>query len=477
MQLERRLGHGFSFLAAALILSGCAHGLRSANPTPEEIEKVTVSGAAADRAVMATGPVTQNDLRDSGEDMKHVPHEVNRLVLQWLDYFQGRGRVHMERYLSRSGKYLPLMKEILRKEGLPEDLVYIALIESGFSATAHSHANAVGYWQFIRGTGTRYGLRVDSYVDERRDFVRATYAAADYLKGLYNLFGSWYLAIASYNVGENRIKNLVMRYHTRDFWALAKDRKLPQETINYVPKYLAARMIAKEPEKYGFSEVNYMSPVQFAEIEVNHSVDLRRMARELQVDYDELQALNPAFKRGIAVESGGNLRLRVPVATQETARTAAASALVIPGRAFATAGVPAEDEFHFYRIRRGDTLAGLARRHRTSTSALRRLNNMNSRSRLIAGQKIRVPGESLAGLARSSSKAIQASRELAGADRAAKSRPKTAAAGRKIHIVRRGDTLIDIARHYQVSLQELASHNQISRKSRINIGTRLEIPQ
>ncbi|MCM2282660.1 MAG: LysM peptidoglycan-binding domain-containing protein [Bdellovibrionaceae bacterium] len=432
-------------------------------------------GVSAEPPLTNEGPVTQVDLADSGEDMKAIPSEVNRLVLQWIDYFQGRGREHMERYLSRSGKYLPMMKEILRKEGLPEDLVYVALIESGFSATAHSSANAVGYWQFIRGTGKRYGLRVDSYVDERRDFVKATTAAADYLKGLYNLFGSWYLAIASYNVGENRIKNLVMRYHTRDFWDLAKSRRLPQETINYVPKFLAARMIAKEPEKYGFAGVNYMQPIQFTEIEVGHSVDLRRMARELNMDYDELSALNPAYKRGIAIESSGKLMLRVPPAQQERSLAAATTALVIPGRALTVAGVPDQDEYSFYRIRRGDTLSTLARRFRTSTRAIRKLNGMSSSARLVAGRRIKVPGESLAGLAKREIKAEveKPRRELARADRASKA---ASADRKKVHIVRRGDTLIDIARQYRISLSQLATHNQISRRAKVTIGTRLEIP-
>jgi membrane-bound lytic murein transglycosylase D len=187
----------------------------------------------------------------------------------------------MERYLSRSTRYAPIMKEILRKEGLPEDLIYIALIESGFSSTAHSTASAVGYWQFIRGTGKQYRLRIDSFVDERRDFERSTVAAADYFKGLYNLFGAWYLAIASYNVGENRVKGLVMRNKTRDFWKLARERRLPQETVDYVPKFLAARLIGKEPAKYGFTDVEYMPPLEFSTVSFASPIDIRRLATEM----------------------------------------------------------------------------------------------------------------------------------------------------------------------------------------------------
>lgn len=488
-----------SLFATCAALTSCAHGIRTADGSVDGTAGSAVrvggeagaalgasAGGATGASVMGPaltkeGPVTKVDLADSGEDMKAIPSEVNRLVLQWIDYFQGRGREHMERYLSRSGKYLPMMKEILRREGLPEDLVYVALIESGFSATAHSSANAVGYWQFIRGTGRRYGLRVDSYIDERRDFVKATTAAADYLKGLYNLFGSWYLAIASYNVGENRIKSLVMRYHTRDFWDLAQHRRLPQETINYVPKFLAARMIAKEPEKYGFSEVKYMQPLQFAEVEVGHSVDLRRMAREMNMDYDELSALNPSYKRGIAIESGGKLVLRVPPTQKERSMAAATAALVIPGRALTVAGVPAQDEYSYYKIRRGDTLSTLARKFRTSTRAIRKLNGMSASSRLIAGRRIKVPGESLAGLAKREIKAesVKPRRQMASAERASSRTAGKSHANsnrRKVHIVRRGDTLIDIARQYRISLSQLATHNQISRKTKVVTGTRLEIP-
>lgn len=433
-----------------------------------------------DSTPVTVGPVTENDLRDSGEDMKKIPHEVNRLVLMWVDYFQGRGRPHMERYLSRSGKYLPMMKEILHSKGMPEDLVYIALIESGFSATAHSSASAVGYWQFIRGTGRRYNLRVDSYVDERRDFVKATHAAAEYFKTLYGMFGSWYLAIASYNVGENRIKNLVNRYRTRDFWDLAEGRKLPAETVNYVPKFLAARMIAKDPAKYGFSNVEYLQPLKWAEVEVTHNVDLRKMAETLAMDADELQALNPAYKRGIAFEKDGKLIVRIPEQHKENAMVAATSAMVVPGAAMqATLAKLAsgEEEFSLYKIRRGDTLASIARRFRTSTRVLRKLNGMRGGARIIAGKRIKVPGESLAGRSKRESSAASPRREIARADRA--SRMKTAKASKRqqqVHVVRRGDTLIEIARKYQVSLTQLASKNKISRRSKVNIGTRLEIP-
>src|SRR5665213_1486711 len=160
-----------------------------------------------------------------------VALDDNEHVQVWVRYFQGRGRKYMEQYLARSTRYLPMMKNVLRENGLPEDLVYISLIESGFSPVAHSRSNAVGYWQFIRGTGRRFGLKVDPFIDERRDPVRSARAAAQYFKALYDLFGSWHLALSAYNVGENRVKRAVTKYYTKDLWTIiTKRRSMPAET-------------------------------------------------------------------------------------------------------------------------------------------------------------------------------------------------------------------------------------------------------
>jgi membrane-bound lytic murein transglycosylase D len=449
-----------ALLALALCgLAGCAH-VGGSEPAPQPV-------AAPEAPLTSEGPATTHDLSDAGDDLDAIPLEVNRLVLQWIDYFQGRGREHMERYLSRSTRYVPLMKGILKKEGLPEDLVYIALIESGFSPQARSSASAVGFWQFIRGTGKRYGLEINSYVDERRDFARSTSAAADYFKGLYNLFGSWYLAIASYNVGENRVKNVVMKYHTRDFWALARDGKLPSETINYVPKFLAARLIAKAPEKYGFAEVEYQPPLSFAEVELASSVDLRKLAAGMGADYDDLRDLNPAFKRGVAFDRNGKLRLRVPVELKDKAAGAAAGAVAGNPRSYASTS---DDDVATYRVRRGDTLGSIARRFGTSSRHLRTLNK--GKLRLVAGHKIKVPGDSLSGLAME-----ELSPGKGGFQGSSAKKNSRIPQGARIHIVRKGDTLAQIAQRYQVSLAELARRNALRRKSRIAAGTKLEIPE
>jgi membrane-bound lytic murein transglycosylase D len=457
----------------SLVFAACAH---QAEKDGDHSKQAAV---ADDAQIRKVGPGTTNDFNDSESDLNGIPLEVNRLVLEWIDYFQGQGREHMERYLARSTRYLPMMKEVLRKEGLPEDLVYIALIESGFSPAATSSASAVGYWQFIRATGRTYGLQIDPYVDERRDFVRSTEAAAAYFKSLYNLFGSWYLAIASYNVGENRIKNVVMRYHTRDFWEMARNKKLPLETIHYIPKFLAARMIAKEPEKYGFSQIDYQPALDYSEIQLTQAVDLKNMAKEMSIDYVDLKDLNPMYRRGIAVDRNGKLTLRVPKGSEEKATLAAANSIVTDRKVFAVAD---DDDVTFYRIRRGESISAVARKFHITTRRLRAINGFTSRTRLVAGKKIKVPNDLSVGMESpplanrkvAAQSRLQSNSKSHGSHERVTRDPNQAV--RVVHVVKPGETLLNIAHHYRVSLTKLASYNQLRRRSKILVGARLEIP-
>ena len=514
----------------ASFLGGITSGCATRGVHVEAPGQAGVASSGAPAAVRADGTAAPNDLSDSGADLIGIPLEVNRLVLKWIDYFQGPGRAHMERYLSRSTRYAPAMKEILRKEGLPEDLIYIALIESGFSSTAHSSASAVGYWQFIKGTGKQYHMRIDSFVDERRDFERSTVAAADYFKGLYNLFGAWYLAIASYNVGENRVKSLVMRHKTRDFWQLARENKLPQETVNYVPKFLAARLIAKEPEKYGFTDIEYMPALDFATVAYDTPIDIRKLASEIGLEYDDLRDLNPMYKRGVAPmpKGSGKLVLRIPRGMESKALAAAGAAAANTQMRYV-----AEDDYSYYRVRRGDTVSSIAKKFNISQTKILQLNRLSQRSVLAVGKRLRVPAEDVATLGPSKSSQIETrikrdrdrdrlpatetadkknqapttrvamrSRKLV-TKSARKSEPKFAAkAGNRylaakvtgkqkraiakliakhdaktdFHVVRRGENLAVIARKYKVSVRELANYNRLKNQSTLFVGKRLEIP-
>lgn len=385
MILKKKLSpYSLLLLSAFVFLASCAH-----RPTPAPSETSVDLPAAHPGMVKEVESFRLSDPQPpavADEELDEIPVEINAKVEQWIRYFQGRGRVHMERYLSRSTRYMSLMKRILRENGLPEDLIYIALIESGFNQKATSHAAAVGYWQFIRGTGKRYGLEINALVDERRDPVLATQAAADYYKGLYSIFGSWYLAMAAYNVGENRVQREVIKHRTRDFWELARKRRLPKETMNYVPKFIAAKLIGHNPEKYGFTEVDYEKPIEFELIRIDSPVNLRLFAEKMGLDYDEFKTINPKFRGEIApTKDNGKLDLRVPLGQTAVAIAAAKECGVDRVEFISDAG-----ETKTYRVRRGDTIRSIARKHNVTVAWLREVNDITGR-RLRVGLRLQVP--------------------------------------------------------------------------------------
>ena len=441
-----------------------------------------------------------------------VQMDDNKHVDKWINYFQTSGRERMELYLSRSTRYIPMMKNVLREYRLPEDLVYVAMIESGFSPRARSFANAVGYWQFIEGTGKRYGLKVNSYVDERRDPVLSTRAAAEYFKDLYGIFASWHLVLASYNAGEYRVNRSVMRYYTRDFWYLIQKRSLPRETANYVPKFIAAVRISKNPKKYGFMKLDYQPPLEYDTVQLAFPISLKKIAVKTGIEYKEMQKLNPRY-RGEYVPVEEETVIRVPLGKKEKMALALAeSKMSRPKFAYA--------DHYWYRVRRGDTLYRLARRNRTTISTIRRMNKMRPRSILRAGRKIKLPyynrrvqkrkyalanshivkrGESLNSIAKRYKVKVTNLRKINNLhtaryihpgqvlklvektpNRAPQAFRTVASAGnpsKKIHTVRKGETLIGIAKKYNVSLPLLMKRNSLSFRSTLITGSRIVIPQ
>ena len=324
--MNKKYSSKFVFIQTALLAvlvanSGCAM-FNSKNATGPEYDQ---SGDLAKFRLKTDNQNKSQDTAEIGEqELETIPTEINDQVEKWVTYFQGRGRPHMERYLARSTRYEALMKKVLRDNKLPEDLFYIALIESGFSPRAHSSASAVGYWQFIRGTGKRYKLGINKLIDDRRDPVLATQAAAEYFKDLYGLFNSWYLSMAAYNVGEGRVLRVVKKYKTRDFWELSRNKRaLPAETDNYVPKYLAAKLIAKNPDKYGFEGIDYMTPIEFDHMSFEQPVNLRLMAEKMNINYEDFKDLNPKYKGEVAPLDGTRLSLRIPPGSSEIALLAA----------------------------------------------------------------------------------------------------------------------------------------------------------
>lgn len=221
-----------------------------------------------------------------------LPVTYNQQVAKWVQYFQGKGSKWFREYLERSSKYLPFIQNELSKAHLPLDLAFMVMIESGFSTSATSTANAVGPWQFIEGTAARYGLRKHWWLDERRDFRKSTKAAIKYIKDLHQEFGSWYLVAASYNMGENGLRRQIAKHKTNDYWTLVSKKALPEETQNYVPKILAAMLITKSPNLYGFRYLERRDPLEYDYVSVPGGTDLESLADALGVTRKSLKELN-----------------------------------------------------------------------------------------------------------------------------------------------------------------------------------------
>ena len=372
-------------------------------------------------------------------------------VSKWIKYFTHSGRNQMQIYLERSSRYAPLMKSILKEEGLPTDLVYVALIESGFSPRALSRANAVGYWQFIYGTGKRFGLRIDGYVDERKDPVLSTRAAANFFRVLYSLFGSWPLALAAYNAGEYRVNRAVLRNYNRDFWFLSAKKALPKETRNYVPKFIASIHISKNPEKYGFVNIKYQKPIDYELIQLKSPISIPKLAKNMNIYEEELRALNPMYKGDYVPIYDHKTYFRVPVGLIQQAEMAVK-------KSFMKEPKYSYHYYYWYRVRSGDSLYRIARRHKTTVRKIRRANNLGSSSFLRVGQKLKIPTNRLMASKQSNRKPSSSPLKTKG-----------------VHIVKKGENLNFIASLYNLSLQQLKSMNNIQGNPLIYPGQKLKV--
>ncbi|MCI0445949.1 LysM peptidoglycan-binding domain-containing protein [bacterium] len=370
-----------------------------------------------------------------------LPVEVNDTVLSFIRIFQNARRKEFVGGLVRSGRYLDLMKQIFREEGLPEDLVYTALIESSFKSNAYSRARAKGFWQFISGTAKRYDLKMDWWVDERSDFERSTRAAARYLKDLYGMFGDWYLALAGYNAGENKIAYGLNRSGVDSFWELAQTRYIRQETKNYVPAILAGMIIAKDPQKYGFEEDLEM-PLQFDTVPVDYTVDLRLVAECAGASLEEIKLLNPELSRLTTPSRASSYTLRLPSGKKETFLTEISS---IPEGKRIT--------WRKHEVKPGETLTSIASIYRTSSASISSANSFDGDGLLLVGQKLVIP------IGRSS--VTYPSDDISG--------PKP------YYIVRRGDTLSRIASRSGTSIEQICELNNISNRHKLRVGERLAV--
>jgi len=323
------------------------------------------------------------DAQAQEEDLPEIPIVVNKSVESYIKYFQTRGRKHFEKWLGRSQEYMSMLRSILRENGLPEDLSYIAFIESGLNPKARSGAKAVGMWQFIKGTAKIYGLRIDWWIDERMDPEKATYAAAKYFKNLYDQFGSWYLAAAGYNAGEGKVRRVMRKHKTEDFWVLASRKKsFARETKNYVPKYLAALLIARDPVAYGFDEQETGEGIAYDKVKVSQATDLRVIANAAGTTIDEIKKLNPELLRWFTPPNYPDYEVKIPAGKADV--FAENMSKVPPSERIA---------FLAHKIRRGDTLSRIARKYGTSVKPIVYINNISAaqKRRLRPGTYIMIP--------------------------------------------------------------------------------------
>ena len=385
----------------------------------EAIKETPVVAAPPEEIILPRQIKKSTPLAD--ECAKHLDHPQ---IQKWIHYYtEGKGRGSFQRFLQRGEKYKGLIEEQLKVSELPRELYYLALIESGFQTKIRSRASAVGIWQFIKGTGKRYGLKVNTYVDERQDPTKATKAATRYLSDLYRVYQSWWLAIASYNQGEFGVMRAVMRKDTRDYFQLVKQKAIPRETRNYVPKFIAAWHVGENYQKYGFTleETTSWSQKNLKEVRIPPRIrwsDLRRTGCTVS----QLKKLNPAY-RYETLHPRKNSYIFLPQGCQ--VKTKLNSQLLALSKARKNSKKSKNLKDH-HRVRPGENLNLIAKRHGTTVKSIKKLNGLNS-NRIYAGQRSKIPSNYV------------------------------------VHKVRAGESLYLIAKRYDTSVRKLRKLNNLYR--------------
>ena len=371
----------------------------------------------------------------------NVPVILNERVKSCILYYQTVARDAFTEYLSRSTRFSPIIDSIFADMGLPTDLKYLALVESGFNPRAYSWARAMGLWQFIASTGRLYKLNRSWWYDERKDPVKATIAAARFLKDLYDEFGSWELAMAAYNGGPGRIRNVIRKQNTTDFWKM----RLKKQTMDYVPFFMAATMICKNPERFGFTDIEYHPKWEYDVVSVNKCLDLKTIAEEIDCSVGDLKELNPELLRQFTPPNIKDYGLRIP-------RGSKAKFLAAYDR------MPSSKETSFvkHKIMRGETVSTIARKYGVSQYAIFEANNLNRRSKIYAGKHLVIP--------------VPNDRNYS-----SNKRRRNYEAQGDIYVVRAGDTVWDIARAFGKTPDQIRRLNNLDRRARIYVGQKLRI--
>ena len=379
------------FLFAPLYASGTPEE-KSADGQPPPIisEKPAekIEPATKAESVTKAEPVIEAapEAKPTVAEPETVPYKSNPIAVKAVEkstvLFAERIRERFAMWLSRSGKYVELMREILKNKNVPEDIVFLSLIESGFNPYAYSVARAAGPWQFISATAKRYGLVIDWWRDERRDPVKSTAAAANYLSDLYEMFGSWNLAMAAYNAGEGRIMKALKRSKSDDYWPLLNTRHIKSETKNYVPRFIAASNIASNPEEFGFMNIVYHQPLNYDEVKVSGPLDLEVAAKCADTTVETIKELNPELRRWCTPPHEHAYVLRIPAGTKELFQQNLAA-------------IPENERFSVetYTVKKGDTLQKIAKKTGVTVKAILVLNSMDKARSLKLGTEISLPPE------------------------------------------------------------------------------------
>nr|MBN2278026.1 LysM peptidoglycan-binding domain-containing protein [candidate division Zixibacteria bacterium] len=437
----------------------------------------------------------------------NVPVIMNERVKNCILYYQTVARDAVLRYLTRSRVYETMIDSVFTEYGIPTDMKYLALVESGYNPHAYSWARAMGLWQFIASTGRLYNLNRSWWYDERKDPVKATAAAARFLKDLYEQFGSWELAMAAYNGGPGRVNRQIRKQNTNDFWKL----NLRKQTMDYVPFFMAAAIISKNPAKFGFDDFEYLPQWEYDIVTIEKCLDLKTVARAVGCSIEDIQELNPELLRRFTPPNKDKYALRLPKGTREKFLAAYDD-------------MPASQETSFVRheIRRGETVSTIARKYGVSQYAILEANNLSRKSKIYAGKSLIVPvpndrnyqpqitreysaddnvyivrsGDTVWDIARAFGTTPETLRRLNNLDRSARiyvgqkllisnqggsGSASSAGGGSKTHpdseyVVKKGDTLWDIARRYGTSTEALRRINNLGSKGRIYPGQKLRIP-
>jgi membrane-bound lytic murein transglycosylase D len=406
----------------------------------------------------------QSDLNTADHD---VPIPLNQRVLSYIELFQGRLHDFIEEGMRRGSKYLPMIQNVFRAEGLPLDLAYVPLVESAFKPNALSRVKAKGVWQFMTGTALENGLRRDWYIDERSDPEKATVAAAKYLRTLSRMFdGDWHLALASYNGGPGRLTRAMKSAHLDDFWQLAeKPKVLPRETREYVPMILAAIVIARNPSQYGF-DFEPEQPAAVDKITLARPVDLRRVAEWTDTPVDEIQALNPELRRWTTPVRDTSYELKVPAGTADLvhARLQDAHATDLAS-------------LKYYVVKKGDTLPLIARKLHVGKADLAEANYLPVTARVTTGQKLMVPVEATVLMAANTDRTVPAAEARTTVAQSGQLARAAANSNRvkSTYEVKNGDTLASIARMFKTTVASVKTWNPRLPGNHVMAGQRLTV--